>query len=495
MNKDNWCVVDEAISVAISDETFRQYAGLSHSEKVLKRLSLMAMQNAEIFVEFFSEPRLLYLSAIETIADAKTKNLELRLHRLRREKIISTNGKYRIKNARVNWNTWRQFNSTEDDIKARKSVFDEFIAKTHFIAPTIEKRFNIIRNLFSWFSKKDNPLVKNSYCSNLDPLSSYLESEQVTYSQLKRLVTKMGEGARRPFAHSLSLASQIIGRTPEYYDDFYYFRNRIFRDVEKPFAKVDPVMAVKRTLKLMGFDLSAISFDVEDRPTKYPSPICFFVKIPNDIRVLYKSESPYFDLQGCYHETGHAVHAATIDTNLSYANKYKFPMGIAEIFSIFLERLTMNPLYLNSVLGIRNEKLLDKLVERNKFMELFFVTFYSANSLMKMEYWRKDLSIDQASQLYERLIKKYTGFKIPGQYWMLHHILPEAIMYVPSYLMAASRAAELETYLKDRFGERWWNEEGAAKLLKGVMSQGGKIDLSIFSSMDPNIFMKEIIDL
>ena len=62
MNIDNWCVVDEAISVAISDETFRQYAGLSHSEKVLKRLSLMAMQNAEIFVEFFSEPRLLYLS-------------------------------------------------------------------------------------------------------------------------------------------------------------------------------------------------------------------------------------------------------------------------------------------------------------------------------------------------------------------------------------------------------------------------------------------------
>jgi len=98
-------VVDEAISVAISDETFRQYAGLSHSEKVLKRLSLMAMQNAEIFVEFFSEPRVLYLSAIETIADAKTKNLELRLHRLRREKIISTNGKYRIKNERVNWNT------------------------------------------------------------------------------------------------------------------------------------------------------------------------------------------------------------------------------------------------------------------------------------------------------------------------------------------------------------------------------------------------------
>ena len=37
-------------------------------------------------------------------------------------------------------------------------------------------------------------------------------------------------------------------------------------------------------------------------------------------------------------------------------------------------------------------------------------------------------------------------------------------------------------------------KKAAAKLLKGVMSQGGKIDLSIFSNLDPNIFMKEIID-
>ena len=27
------------------------------------------------------------------------------------------------------------------------------------------------------------------------------------------------------------------------------------------------------------------------------------------------------------------------------------------------------------------------------------------------------------------------GFDIPGEYWLLHHILPEAVMYVPSYLL------------------------------------------------------------
>ena len=33
---------------------------------------------------------------------------------------------------------------------------------------------------------------------------------------------------------------------------------------------------------------------------------------------------------------------------------------------------------------------------------------------------------------------------MPGQYWMLRHIMPESIMCVPSYLLAAVRAAELE---------------------------------------------------
>ena len=43
-------------------------------------------------------------------------------------------------------------------------------------------------------------------------------------------------------------------------------------------------------------------------------------------------------------------------------------------------------------------------------MELFFVTFYAANSLMKLEYWKRDLSIAQACDVYSRLIKEYTGF-------------------------------------------------------------------------------------
>jgi hypothetical protein len=113
---------------------------------------------------------------------------------------------------------------------------------------------------------------------------------------------------------------------------------------------------------------------------------------------------------------------------------------------------------------------------------------------MKMKYWTENLSIDQASELYQQLMEKYTGFRMPGQYWILHHILPEEVMYTPSYLLAAVRAAELEKYLLDKFGEKWWQDKAAASTLKDIMSKGATIDLSLFSDLDQDVFLKEIVD-
>jgi hypothetical protein len=67
VNIDNWCVVVWGYFRCHFRWNIQGNTLALVTAKVLKRLSLMAMQNAEIFVEFFSEPRLLYLSAIETI--------------------------------------------------------------------------------------------------------------------------------------------------------------------------------------------------------------------------------------------------------------------------------------------------------------------------------------------------------------------------------------------------------------------------------------------
>lgn len=485
MNLKEWCEIDEILYSAETNEQYLQFAGYDYDKKNIENLSKMKFLISEIFVRSFSKPRILFLSSIENISESKTKTLELKLHDLRGTKIKSRYFKFNGK--QVNWNNWRQFNSCENDNNKRKIVFDEFIKKTKYISPVINLRFKRIREIYSNFSDKINENSRKTF----NPLDGYLISEKITFSELRVLVSELGQRARARFQSELNCGSKLIGKDPEYYDDFYFFRNRIFSGIEKYFLKINPVATVKKTLRSIGFDFSKIHFDTNDRPNKYPSPICFFVKVPSDIRVLYKNESPYFNLQSCYHETGHAIHASSINPDLNYWEKYKFSMGIAEIFSILIERLTKNPLYLKDI-GITNDKVLCELVSKNNFMELFFVVFYTANSLMKMEFWNRNLTIYETSRLYEKLIKKYMGLEVPGEYWMLHHILPESIMYVPSYMLAAIRAAELERYLINRFGERWWNDPVAGKKVREIMSKGGTINLNEFSRLDQNIFMKEI---
>jgi hypothetical protein len=479
MNLEQWCQLDERIYIAGTDERYKQYAGLQHSERVIEQLAEMKAVSAKAFLGSFSQPRELFLSSLENIADSSTKKLELKLYRLRNQKIVSH--RHRFGGSRVNWSTWRQFNSAQKDPAKRKQVFDEFISKTRYISPVIKTRFDQMGKIYSEHSRR-----------KLSPLDGYLENEKVSHSQLIDFVKSMGRQAKKPFREALAtISKKVLGREAEYYDDFYFFRNRVYADLEKEFTGVNPPEQVRCMLADMQFNLSPIHFDTEDRKNKYPSPICFFVQVPTDIRVLYKSESPYFDLQGCYHEMGHAAHASSINPQAEYWDRYGFSMGIAEIFSIFLERLTKNRKYLSS-LGVHDERILDEIEVRNNFMELFFVTFYTANSLMKAEFWCKKLSMEKASDLYAKLIKEYTGLEMPGEYWMLHHILPDAIMYVPSYLLAAVRAAELDHHLQGRFGEEWWTQTEAGSYIREIMEPGAKIDLSRFSRLDSHLFMNEI---
>ena len=65
-------------------------------------------------------------------------------------------------------------------------------------------------------------------------------------------------------------------------------------------------------------------------------------------------------------------------------------------------------------------------------------------------------------------------------------------MYVPSYLLAAVRAAELEKKIEELYGENWWELEETGKYLRNIMKVGANIDLQEFSKLDTRVFLKEI---
>jgi hypothetical protein len=373
-----WCQIEEAIHVAATDEEYKKYAGIDNNEKLIERLAELKLSNSKIFINSFSNPRALLLGSIEDIAYSKTKKLELELHNARNTKIISSTHKFN--DSYVNWSTWRQFNSLEKNHLDRKEVFDEFITKTKFISSIVESRFSLIKQVYQEYQSIREDITIHE---KISPLSGYLENERISNNQLIEFIKFMGDRAKKPFRDELNdISKKILGREPEYYDDFYFFRNKAFSDFDSNFLTIEPLLEVKRILEFMEFDINKIHFDAEDRKNKYPSPICFFIHIPNDVRVLYKKESPYFDLQACFHETGHAIHANSIGKDNEYWDKYRIPMGIEEIFSIFLERVTKNDRYIRSLFSYNDNdvnRTVNELESRNKFMELFFVTFYAAN--------------------------------------------------------------------------------------------------------------------
>lgn len=491
MDLKQWCQLDEAVHVAITDEEYKQYAGIDYDEKLIRQLADIKLSSSEIFLNFFSDPRSLVLGSLEDIAYSKTKTLELEIYNARNKKIVSSSHSFNGLN--INWSTWRQYNSFEKNSTNRQEVFNEFVVKTKYIAPLVEERFRLIKQVYQDYRDKGDISCNINVIS---PLSGYLENERISNNQLTELIKSMGDKVKKRFRSELSeMGKRILGREAEYFDDFYFFRTKIFSDVEANFLKIDPLLEAKRILDSMNFDINKFHFDTESRKNKYPSPICFFVHIPNDIRVLYKKENPYFDLRGCFHETGHAIHANSIDTNNDYWDKYKIPMGIEEIFSILLERVAKNSCFVRSLFSSHDnnvDQIINKLETRNKFMELYFVVFYTANSLMKLEYWNKNLTVSEACEVYSRLIEEYLGFQMPGEYWLLHHILPESILYVPSYLLATVRASELDLHLRNIYGDKWWTEMKAGRELRTMMEPGAKIDLSQFSKLDSNIFVNEI---
>lgn len=477
MNLAEWCNLDEQIYIAQAREQYNQFAGLPFSENVMKMLAELKITNTKIFLQEFREPRRLLLSSLESMADAEAKELELEMFRLRNSEIKSE--AHQFNGRPVNWSSWRQFNAAEEDWRKRKQVYDELIAKASVITKVIDSRFKKMKETYTHHG--------------LDPLDAYLENEGFAEGQLVEFVTRLGRSVRKQFSEMLhEFAREILGREAEYFDDFYFFRNKVYEPLNKVFKGFNPLQEVKKTLRELGFDESKIHFDAEDRENKYPSPVCFFVQIPRDVRVLYKTESPWFDLEACFHETGHAAHASSIDPGLEYWNRYGFPSGIAEVFSIFLENIVSEPRFLSERLGLSREQT-DDLLRRKTFMEMFFLVFYTANSLMKTDFWRKSLTMEQADELYGRLVPEYTGMNTPGKYWQLHHILPEYIMYVPSYMIAAVRAAELAHNLRNQFGDDWWQTRRAGEYVHDVMKPGALIQTAKFSNLDAELYLKQVL--
>ena len=464
----------EKLKIQFSEQRYNQEAGLPYNRGLMKNLSNQLITVSEEFLENFIKPRSMYLTSIATIAVAERLETELDLHDQRVEKISTE--KYRIAGRKVNWGNWRQFNSAMDDSAKRKEVFDDFIRKAPSIASLVEKRMSISGDVYRRYG--------------LTPLDSYLEFEGFEYNQLRDLLTRLGDGAKDAFlAAAEHFVAKVLGKKKtEYYDDFYTWRGRIYKPLNEYFEKIDALDAVKRFLTTFGFDPSKINVDAEDREKKSPSAFCFGIQIPNDVRICFRKVSPFTDFGSVFHEFGHGIHGVSANPNDSVWKRYVVSMSVAETFSILIESMLDTPLFLKQELKLA-ERAVDEIIDRRRFMRLAFLTFYAANSIMKMEFWKKGYSVEEAAKRWQELTKRFF-IEVPGSYWLLHHVMPDYDMYSPSYMIASLRVAAVREKLRQDYGDAWWKNLEAGNFVKDLAKTRGDFDVKAWK-LDVESYLKE----
>ncbi|MHA1972707.1 MAG: M3 family metallopeptidase [Candidatus Hodarchaeales archaeon] len=465
----------EKYAIIMNEQRYNQTAGLEFDKKTMESTSEVLINLSNEFLHSYDEPRLFYLNCIATVARGRKLPVSLELYE-KRNKVISSD-KFTFKNKPVNWGSWRQFNARAK-AEDRKELFDEFISKTPEISPLIQKSFNISKQVYTLYDS--------------NPLPAYLEKEFITYDKIVDIITALGDGARKPFLEAAEhYAPEILQKENfEYYDDFYVARGVIYSPLNEYFQKKDPLKIIKKILTYWGMEenLKKIAVDSEDREKKSPSAFCFGIQIPNDVRVVYKKVSPFTDFTSIFHEFGHALHGSSGRSEDPYWVRYLIPMSVAETFSIFLETLLENPLFLQQELELPEDVATD-ICNRRHFMGLYFLVFYAANSLMKLEYWKRDYTIEQASNAWGNFTKRFF-WEMPSNYWLLHHITANYDLYAPSYILASIRVREWINQMVDEFGESFWRDKEAGNVFKELAATRSNFDLSVWD-MNPQPYLKE----
>lgn len=473
MNLPDWCLQAEELRVMLAEEYWKMRLGLPYSEERIKNLESQNGAHHQDFLNTFTEPRLIVLDALESVATSKTVKTALAFEDKRKTHIISK--EHQFLGAPVNWPSWRQWASQANE-RDRKQVFDTFISQTPSISPLIQKRFETSLAVFK--------------AHEMNPLDAFLEHHHLSVGQLRAIIEQLRDATKTPFMKAFSRwTHQLFSREPAYYDDYYFMRNKIYEDLAPAFSHVDSLTSCIKTLRAIGLDPTSIKVDDSDRPGKYPSPFCQFLRIPTDIRVSYRKENPLNTTVAVYHEYGHAIHASNVDSKLPYWTRNLMSMGLCESFSTFFEELISDDAYCTSELGL-SLGVARELRARMHFHNLFAVSFYCANSLFRIDTYEKEIPFEEWDDLYSTHIKDCMGIDIPGAYWKLHHILPESLVYVPAYLLAFIRSHEMQATIQKDCGPRWWRSPSAGTSLQKWMKPGQDSKLSDFSRLDVRTFLK-----
>jgi hypothetical protein len=248
---------------------------------------------------------------------------------------------------------------------------------------------------------------------------------------------------------------------------------RLFRAQEwdQMFPKERMVPALEGTLADLGIDLKAqdnVHLDLEERPNKTPRAFCAPIEIPDKVMLVIQPRGGPDDWRALFHEAGHTEHFANTSRDLAMEEKRLGDNAVTEGWAMLLQHLTDEPEWLSRLLDFPRPQ--EYAVEGATGL-LFFVRRYCAKILSEVEFH----AAEDVTTMRDRYVELLgDALKIePAAASYLADI--DSSFYVSSYLRSWAFEAQLRSFLKEKFGTRWFVSRDAGSLLRELWGEGQKM--------------------
>nr|MDO8099514.1 hypothetical protein [Candidatus Njordarchaeota archaeon] len=304
-------------------------------------------------------------------------------------------------------------------------------------------------------------------------LELYRDTKKINFEELSNSMTYFIERTESMFVDKMGETTKKVAKLElseaEKHDIAYVFRAKEF---DSYFRKDKAIHVLESTLNGIGFDIAKnrnILIDVEERPRKSPRAFTATVKIPEDVRLVVMPKGGQDDYASMLHEAGHTIHHASVEKSLPIEYKRLGDSSVTETYAFLFEYLTLNKKWLN-------ENIMDKGL--NKYLDFAYLykLYFSRRYGAKLKY---ELHLHAGRQLkgmadeYKETLEASLKFKHPRAHYLTD---VDDGFYVAQYLRAWIFEAQLRAKITAKYGETWFKNPEAGRLLRDLWSTGQKYD-------------------
>ena len=203
---------------------------------------------------------------------------------------------------------------------------------------------------------------------------------------------------------------------------------------------------------------------------------CVPLEIPGRLHVLVGELRGWLDLEGLFHEMGHAVFFANNKEEQDPVFKdFYHSYALCEAFAFLFQMVSMDPLFLKRLSGIDSD-VANALACLHKLKFLTLSRRYGAKFVIEYENFAKG-RVSKGQNNYAKLMKRYTGFEY-GEETYLFDLMPD--FYSLDYFLAFLAAFQMAAYLESAFGRDWMFNDDAASFIREICKEGNRLHLEGF---------------